>query len=104
MTEKAQELSHWCRYARVDDTRDDGICCCCCCFELRFKVKDADMKNVFASLCYDDLCDVAYTILDVVCSGCEEFDEDWRDPDCEKFVLNVRMSGDFIVMKGNYRT
>ena len=95
-----ERLKRWCRYARVDDTRDDGICC----FELRFKIRGADMKNVFASLCYDDLCDVAYRILDAVCPGCEGFDEDWRDPDCEKFVLDVLMSGDFIVMKGNYRT
>lgn len=101
MTEKAQELSHWCRYAHVDDTRDNGVCC----FELRFKIRDADMKNVFASLCYNDLCDVAYRILDSVCPGCEGFDEDWRDPDNEEFaLLDVRMSGDFIVMEGSYRT
>ena len=100
MTEKAQELSHWCRYAHVDDTRDDGICY----FTLKFRARGADMKSVYESLSYDDLCDVAYTILDVVCSGCEGFDEDWRDPDCEKFVMDVWMENGFIVMGGNYRT
>ena len=100
MTEKAQELSHWCRYARVDDTKDDGICK----FTLKFKIRDTDMDGVFKSLSYADMCDVAYTILDVVCPGCEGFDEDWKDPDNNAFVMDVWLEDGFIVMGGNYRS
>ena len=100
MTEKAQELSHWCRYARVDDTKDDGICK----FTLKFKIRDTDMDEVFKSLSYADMCDVAYTILDTVCPGCEGFDEDWKDPDNNAFVMDVWLEDGFIVMGGNYRS
>ena len=39
--------------------------------------------------------------VDVTCEG---FDEDWMDPDNEKFVMDVWMEDGFIVMGGNYRT
>ena len=100
MTEKAQELSRWCRYAHVDDTRDDGICY----FTLRFRIRDVDMKSVYESLSYDDLCDAAYTVLDAVCPGCEGFDEDWRDADSGAFAMDARVENGFIVMEGGYRT
>ena len=100
MTKSAHNLSTWCRYARVDDTKDNGICK----FTLKFKIRDTDMDEVFKSLSYADMCDVAYTILDVVCPGCEGFDEDWKDPDNNAFVMDVWLEDGFIVMGGNYRT
>lgn len=99
----AQKLSlrNWCRFARIDDTDDDGICR----FTLKFKIRDEDMKEVMDSMSYDEACDIAFEILDSVCAGCEGFDEDWRDPDNEKFVMDVWLERDgFIVMGGNYRT
>lgn len=100
MTEAAQTLLYWCRYARVDDTRDDGICR----FTLKFKVRDADMEQIRASLSCEEARDVAYKILNTVCPGCEEADGDWRDPDNEAFAMDVWMEDGFIVMGGNYRT
>ena len=95
-----ERLKNWCRYARVDDTKDNGICW----FTLKFKIRDTDMDEVLKSLSYVDMCGVAYTILNTVCPGCEAFDEDWMDPDNEKFVMDVWMENGFIVMGGNYRT
>ena len=100
MTAVTRLLSNWCRYAHVDDTRDDGVCS----FTLKFKVGDGDMERIRASLSYDEACDVAFGILDTVCPGCEGFDEDWRDPDNEAFVMDVWTEDGFIVMGGNYRT
>ena len=95
-----ERLKNWCRYAHVDDTRDDGVCY----FTLKFRVRDADMKNVYDSLSYDDMCDVAYTILNTVCPGCEDFADDWKDPDNDAFVMDVWTEDGFIIMGGNYRT
>lgn len=100
MTNLAHELPNWCRYAHVDDTTDNGICW----FTLKFKIRDTDMDEIFKSLSYVDMCDVAYTILNTVCPGCEDFDEDWMDPNNEKFGMDVWLEDGFIVMEGNYRT
>lgn len=100
MTLEAHELSHWCRYAHVDDTKDNGICE----FTLKFKIRDTDMNEVFKSLSYTDMCDVAYTILSTVCPGCEDFAEDWMDPNNEEFGMDVWLEDGFIVMEGNYRS
>lgn len=95
-----EHLKSWCRYARVDNTGDDGICR----FTLKFKVRDENMRKIFSSLSYVGMCDVAYTVLNAVCPGCEGFDEDWMDPDNEKFVMDAWLEDGFIVMGGNYRT
>ena len=95
-----ERLKRWCRYARVDDTTDNGICW----FTLKFKIRDTDMDEVFKSLSYVDMCDVAYTILNTVCPGCEDFDEDWMYLNNEKFGMDVRLEDGFIVKEGNYRT
>lgn len=100
MISMKERLKSWCRYAHVDDTRDDGICW----FTLKFKIRDTDMNEVFASLNYDDVCDIAYTILDATCQGCEDFDEDWKNPDNDDFGMDVKLENGFIVMEGNYRT
>lgn len=100
MTKSAHSLSTWCRYAHVDDTGDDGICR----FTLKFKVRDEDMRKIFSSLSYVDMCDVACTVLNSVCPGCEGFDEDWKDPDNDAFVMDAWLEDGFIVMGGNYRT
>lgn len=100
MTELAKDLSHWCRYAHVDDTKDNGICR----FTLKFRVRDEDMRKIFSSLSYVDMCDVAYTVLNAVCPGCEGFNEDWMDPENEEFVMDVWLEDGSIVMGGNYRT
>ena len=99
MTPMKERLKSWCRYAHVDDTTDNGICR----FTLKFKIRDTDTDEVFKSLSYVDMCDIAYTILNAVCPGCEDFDKDWMDPDNEAFVMGVRLEDGFIVMGGNYR-
>lgn len=100
MTLEAHGLSHWCRYAHVDDTKDNGICE----FTLKFKIRDTDMNEVFKSLSYADMCDVAYTILSTVCPGCEDFAEDWEDPDNDAFFMDVWTEEGYIIMGGNYRS
>ena len=100
MTLEAHELSHWCRYAHVDDTKDNGICE----ITLKFKIRDTDMNEVFKSLSYADMCDVAYTFLCTVCPGCEDFAEDWEDPDNDAFFMDVWTEEGYIIMGGNYRS
>ena len=62
------------------------------------------MATWMASLTYGDACEIAASIVGSACPGCEGFDEDWMDPDNEKFVMDVWMEDGFIVMEGNYRT
>ena len=101
MTEKGRKhLREWCRFVRVDDSDEDGIGE----FTLKFKIRDEDMKTSMASLTYGDACEIAASIVGSACPGCEGFDEDWMDPDNEKFVMDVWMENGFIVMGGNYRT
>ena len=101
MTEKGRKhLREWCRFVRVDDSDEDGIGE----FTLKFKIRDEDMKTWMASLTYGDACEIARCILNSVCPGCEDFADDWEDPDNEKFVMDVWMEDGFIVMGGNYRT
>ena len=100
MTDAVQKLLKWCRYARIDDTRDDGVCS----FALKFKIRGEDMRTVFSSISYLDACGIARCILNSVCPGCEDFDEDWKDPDNNAFVMDVWLEDGFIVMGGNYRT
>ena len=100
MTDAVQKLLKWCRYARIDDTRDDGVCS----FTLKFKIRGEDMRTVFSSISYLDACGIARCILNSVCPGCEDFDEDWMDPDNEKFVMDVGREDGFIGMGGNDRT
>ena len=101
MTEKGRKhLRKWCRFVRVDDSDEDGIGE----FTLKFKVRDEDMATWMASLTYGDACEIAASIVESACPGCEGFDEDWMDPDNEKFVMDVWMEDGFIVMGGNYRT
>ena len=95
-----EQLKLWCRYARVDDTRDNGVCN----FVLKFQIRGEDMYKVVAKLDFFELCDVAEHILDNVCPGCEGFADDWKDPDNERFCLDSRMENGFIVLEGRYRT
>ena len=101
MTEKSRKhLKKWCRFVRVDDSDEDGIGE----FTLKFKIRDEDMATWMASLTYDDACEIAASIVGSACPGCEDFDEDWKDPDNDAFVMDVWMEDGFIVMGGNYRT
>lgn len=95
-----EQLKLWCRYARVDDTRDNGVCE----FTLKFKIRDEDMAKVMARLDFFELCDVAEHILDTVCPGCEGFADDWKDSDSTGFWLANRLEDGFIILEGVYRT
>ena len=95
-----QKLLKWCRYARIDDTKDDGVCS----FTLKFKIRGEDMRTALSNISYLDACGIARRILNSVCPGCEGFDEDWKDPDNNAFVMDVWLEDGFIVMGGNYRT
>lgn len=101
MTEKGREhLKQWCRFVLVDDSDEDGIGR----FTLKFKIRDEDMTMWMASLTYHDACEIAASIVGSACPGCEDFADDWEDPDNEAFVMDVWMENGFIVMGGNYRT
>lgn len=99
MTPMKEQLKVWCRYAHVDDTKDNGICK----FTLKFKIRDEDMETVFAGISYFDLCDVAEHVLDTVCPGCEGYADDWKDPDSPFNMYDEYVDG-FIVLEGEYRT
>lgn len=95
-----EQLKLWCRYARVDDTRDNGVCE----FTLKFRIGDEDMAKVMARLDFFELCDVAEHVLGTVCPGCEGFADDWKDPDNGDFRLDNRLEGGYVVLEGRYRT
>ena len=100
MTEKGREhLRQWCRFVRVDDSDEDGIGE----FTLKFKVRDEDMTTWLASLTYCDACEIAASIVGSACPGCEDFADDWEDPE-SGFALDYRMEDGFIVVTGRYRT
>ena len=100
MTEKGRKhLANWCRFVRIDDSDEDGICE----FILKFKVRGENMQVWMSSLTYDDACEIAASIVGTACPGCEDFMDDWLDPD-SGFAIDYRLEDDFIVMEGNYRT
>ena len=100
MTEKGRKhLANWCRFARIDDSDEDGICE----FILKFKVRGENMQVWMSSLTYDDACEIAASIVGTACPGCEDFMDDWLDPD-SGFAIDYRLEDDFIVMEGSYRT
>ena len=98
--DEKDELEAWCRYARVDDTADNGICD----FTLKFMIRDVRMDAVMNRLSHEDACDVASRITEAVCHGCVDCYDDWSDPDEEFFTLDMRLEDGYIVMEGRYRT
>lgn len=101
MTEKGRKhLIQWCRSVRIDDSNEDGIGE----FTLKFKIRGENMTTWMTSLTYEDACEIAASIIGYVCPGCDNFADDWKDPDNEAFVMDVWMEDGFIVMGGNYRT
>ena len=94
-----ERLKSWCRYAHVDDTKDNSVCE----FILKFKIRGEDMRAVFSGLDYFEFCDVAEHVLDTVCPGCEGYADDWKDPDSPFSIYAEYMDG-FIVLEGKYRT
>lgn len=98
--EDRKELEAWCRYACVDDTRDDGICR----FVMKFKARDQRMDVWMLQLSHEDACEIAAHICEETCPGCEDCYDDWMDPDEKTFTLDVRLEDGFIVMEGKYRS
>ena len=100
MTEKGRKhLANWCRFVRIDDSDEDGICE----FVLKFKVRDENMQVWMSSLTYYDVCEISASFVNATCPGCEDFADDWLDPDSD-FAIDYRLEDGFIVMEGNYRT
>lgn len=100
MTKKGRDhLKQWCRFVKIDDSNEDGIGS----FILKFKIRDEDMLTWMSSLSIDDACEIAASIVGNACPGCENFADDWTDPD-SGFTLGCWMEDGFIVIGGNYRT